>query len=475
MVNIKMLAAVSVIALSAFSASAYENVDFTVAAEATVNGVVSIKSYASPRTNSRRGVNPFENDPFFEFFFGPQTPQRRQQEQNKEPQLQQSGLGSGVIITSDGLIVTNNHVIDGAEKLEVTLNDNRTFDAEVIGTDPETDLALIKIDSEELHVIPMGDSESLKVGEWVIAVGNPFGLTSTVTAGIVSAKSRNISSVTGMGKNGIESYIQTDAAVNPGNSGGALVNLNGELVGINAAIYSQTGNYAGNSFAIPISIVKRVVEDLKTYGNVQRAVLGIHYGELTPQLAKEKGITAVSSGLYVGEVVEMSAASEAGFMEGDVITAINGHPTSGKGKFQEEFAKYRPGDEITVSIIRNNKPMELTVALRNSKGNTEIIRVNDVSALGCSFETVDDETLKALNIRSGLRVVNVTDGKFKAAGIRNGFVILDINNVRVTKADDVAKLYKSIMDNSDYDHVMFITGIYPSTARKVYYAVDLSD
>ena len=273
------------------TASAFENVDFTRAAEATVNSVVSIKSYVKPtpqrRSSDMGGFNPFEGDPFFEFFFGPSQP-RRQQPQRKEkegakeePQMRQSGLGSGVIIKGNGLIITNNHVIDGADRLEVTLNDNRSFDATVVGTDATTDLAVIKIDADSLQAIMMGDSENLRVGEWVLAVGNPFGFTSTVTAGIVSAKARNISSTTGYrSRQGVESYIQTDAAVNPGNSGGALVNLNGELVGINTAIYSQTGNYAGNSFAIPTSIVSKIVDDIEKYGTVQRA-LPVSYTHLT--------------------------------------------------------------------------------------------------------------------------------------------------------------------------------------------------
>ncbi|MDE6393925.1 MAG: trypsin-like peptidase domain-containing protein, partial [Duncaniella sp.] len=280
--------------------------DFTKAAESTINGVVSIKSYVTPRGYQGRGNQGggIFGDPFFEYFFGSPGGNRRQQprQQQQQPQEQQLGLGSGVILSADGYIVTNNHVIDEAERLEVTLNDNRTFDATVIGADPTTDLALIKIDAKDLPIIPMGDSETLKVGEWVLAVGNPFGFTSTVTTGIVSAKGRSISSVSHSAPMGIESYIQTDAAVNPGNSGGALVTLNGELIGINTAIYSQTGSYAGYSFAIPTSIVKKVVSDLRQFGAVQRAVLGVSIQELTAEMAKEHNITAVTKGVYVGGV-----------------------------------------------------------------------------------------------------------------------------------------------------------------------------
>ncbi len=467
------------------TASAFENVDFTRAAEATVNSVVSIKSYVKParqrRSQEMGGFNPFEGDPFFEFFFGPSQPRQQRprskenEESKEEPQMRQSGLGSGVIIDSDGLIITNNHVIDGADRLEVTLNDNRSFDATVVGTDATTDLALIKIDADNLQAITMGDSENLRVGEWVLAVGNPFGFTSTVTAGIVSAKARNISSTTGYrSRQGIESYIQTDAAVNPGNSGGALVNLNGELVGINTAIYSQTGNYAGNSFAIPTSIVSKIVDDIEKYGTVQRALLGVSFTELNPQVAKENNISAVAAGIFVAEVVDGSSAAEAGVQPNDVITSINGNPTTTTGQLQEEIAKHRPGDTVTLSIIRDNKPLTIDVTLKNAKGDSGITTRNDVSTLGCSFKSVDDDTLTKLRIPSGLQVTGITDGKFKNAGIRDGFIIVDVNNVYVKSADDMKKLYDAIVSSDEYDHVMFISGVYPGSPRKVYYAVDIA-
>ena len=448
--------------------------DFTYAAENTVNGVVSIKSFATPRSSYRAGSDAF-SDPFFDFFFGPNPYRRRQQQQQPEEQEQkQLGLGSGVIISSDGYIVTNNHVIDGAERLEVTLNDNRNFNATVVGSDATTDLALIKIDAEDLPIIPIGDSDALKVGEWVLAVGNPFGFTSTVTAGIVSAKARNISSVTNGRQMGVESFIQTDAAVNPGNSGGALVNTNGELVGINTAIYSQTGNYAGYSFAIPSSIVTKIITDLKQYGAVQRAILGIAFSELTPQLAKEKNISAVNAGLYVGKVEERSAAMEAGLQEGDVIIEINGVETHTSGQLQEQMSKYRPGDKITISFIRDNKKQTVNATLRNNQGNTNITKASDVMDLGCAFQKVSSETMRQLGIRSGVQVVGLKDGKFKSAGMKEGFIILDINNTRVSSQEDVEKIYKAIMKSDEYDKVMFITGIYP-TGKKRYFAVSLSE
>lgn len=443
--------------------------DFTSAAESTVNGVVSIKSYATPR--GRSGMQGGEYDPFYEFFFGTPRQQPRRQQAPAEPQ--QMGLGSGVILSADGYIVTNNHVVEGAEMLEVTLNDNRSFNATVIGTDPSTDLALVKIEADSLHVIPIGDSENLKVGEWVLAVGNPFGFTSTVTTGIVSAKGRNISSITRSGNSGIESYIQTDAAVNPGNSGGALVNLAGELVGINTAIYSQTGNFAGYSFAVPTSIVKKVVTDIKQYGTVQRAFLGVLFSELTPQLAKDKNITATVNGLYVGEVQPRSAAMEAGLKEGDVIVAIDGKTTSTTGQLQEAMAKLRPGDKVKVTFYRDNKKESVTVTLRNNQGTTNVTKAGTVTDLGCAFKAVPAETRRQLGIRSGVQVSGLQDGLFKRAGIKDGFIILDINNSVVSSADDVEKIYDAIMNSGDgYDKVMFITGLYP-TGKKMYYAVDL--
>ncbi len=446
--------------------------DFTKAAESSINGVVSIKSYATPRSAQQQGQG--FSDPFFEFFFG--NPYRQQpQQQPKKQEQQPLGLGSGVIISADGYIVTNNHVIDGAERLEITLNDNRTFNATVIGTDPSTDLALIKIDASGLPVIPFGDSDALKVGEWVLAVGNPFGFTSTVTAGIVSAKARSISASTQSRRMGIESYIQTDAAVNPGNSGGALVNLAGELVGINTAIYSQTGNYAGYSFAIPTSIVTKIMTDIKQYGTVQRAVLGIAYQELTPELKKEHDITIVNDGLLVGEVVDRGAAMGAGIKAGDVIIAINDVETHNGAQLMEQINRYRPGDKVKITYVRANKKHNTEVTLFNNQGSTGLVQAANVMNLGCAFKKLSDDTKRNLKISYGVQVAGLKEGKFKAAGIKDGFVILDINNARVNSAEDVEKVYDSIMkSNDEYDKVMFITGLYP-TGKKMYYAVDLAD
>ncbi len=456
------------------SNSATPPTDFTHAAESTINGVVSIKSYASPRSGSAGGGNYYAN-PLYEFFFGSPAPQQRRAPQQQQPKAeQQRGLGSGVILSSDGYIVTNNHVIDGADRLEVTLNDNSIYNATVIGTDPSTDVALLKIEAENLPVIPVGDSDALRVGEWVPAVGNPFGFTSTVTTGIVSAKARSVASAARSRSMGIESYIQTDAAVNPGNSGGALVNINGELVGINTAIYSETGNYVGYSFAIPSSIVTKIVTDIKQYGSVQRAILGISFMELTPQLAKEKGITATNDGIFVGEVVDRSAAMEGGIQPGDVIVSINDAPTHNTAQLQGEISKFRPGDRITLKYIRDNKTHSTTVTLQNNQGGTKVTKSGDFTALGCAFKELTDEQKREMRLSGGVQVKALTSGKFKEAGIKEGFIIVDINNARVRSQEDVEEIYKAIMNSSDSDKVMFITGIYP-TGRKVYYAVDLSE
>lgn len=437
--------------------------DFTTAAESTINGVVSIKSYAIPTY----GYNNF-SDPFFEFFFGDNTaPGRNQRPQGRENDLRESGLGSGVIISSDGYIITNNHVIDGAEKLEVTLNDNRLFNATIIGSDPTTDLALIKIDATDLPVIPWGDSDNLKVGEWVLAVGNPFGLTSTVTTGIVSAKARSISGPQN-GKMTLESYIQTDAAVNPGNSGGALVNLAGELVGINSAIYSQTGSYAGYSFAIPTSIVKKIAEDLKEYGTVQRAVLGVKFSELTAKIAKEQGITLVTDGLIIGEIIPGSTAEEAGLKVGDVIIAVNDNPTHNKSQLQEQIARMRPGDKVTITYVRDNKKKNVTVTLYNSDGNTTIATVTKLSDLGCTFKELTDEQCRKYKVSGGLQIEKISDGPFADKGIKEGFIILEINDVRVTTLSELEKVYKAAVSSNRDKHIMVIYGIYPSGETEVF-------
>lgn len=452
------------------------NTDFTVAAENTINCVVSIKSFATPQRQQYNGNRFF--DPF-EFFFGPgyseNTPRRQQPQQSQESEnMQPLGLGSGVIITPDGYIVTNNHVIKGAEKLEVTLNNNDKYVAKVIGSDENTDLALLKIDAKGLNAITFGNSDDLKVGEWVLAVGNPFGFTSTVTAGIVSAKARNIGEATSSRTQSIDSFIQTDAAVNQGNSGGALVNINGELVGINTAIYSRTGNYSGYSFAIPSSTVKKVISDLKEYGSVQRAVLGISYQPLTADLAKEKGITATNEGLYVASVSDRSAAMAAGLKEGDVITKINGNLVKNSGSMLEQMNKLRPGDKIEITYIRDNKVQKTTATLRNNQGDTKLTKNSTIASLGCGFNALSDEQKKELQISNGVEVIGVKAGKFRNAGIKDGFIITEINGKPINSRDDVESIYNSIMGNPSTKKVMLVSGIHQNGVED-YYAVKLSD
>lgn len=435
-------------------------IDFTGVAEMSVNAVVSIRSTVSPKQTSQY---PQMQDPFFKFFFGDEyfgTPKP----------TPQTSSGSGVIISKNGYIITNNHVIDGADKIDVTLNDKRMFNAKVVGADPSTDLALLKIDGEDFPMLNFGNSDLLKVGEWVLAVGNPMGLNSTVTAGIVSAKGRAI----GAGKSmSIESYIQTDAAVNPGNSGGALVNTNGELVGINTMILSQTGSYIGYSFAVPSNIAIKIVNDLKEYGAVQRALLGVTIIEMSAELAKEKDIDFVN-GVYIESVNDRSSAKEAGLKKGDIIIAIDNVQTHSSSKLQEQISLHHPGDKIIVTIIRDGKTKDIEVVLKNQQGNTSITKPSDFGVLGAGFAELSNEKKAEYGISSGVEVSGIKDGKFQRAGIRKGFIILNINSEVITTPDDVERIYNTILNSSSRDKVMFISGIYPN-GRSAYYAVDISD
>lgn len=465
------------IGMPCFSANvppAFET-DFTVAAEKTVNAVVCIKSFSSQRQNpyGQGGYDPFG---MFDFFFG--SPGGGQYQAPRQPQKSepvQTGLGSGVIISSDGYIVTNNHVIEGVERLEVLLNDNSTYDARVIGSDEATDLALVKIDASGLSPISFGNSESVKVGEWVLAVGNPFGFNSTVTAGIVSAKARSLGVGSNKKKMSIESFIQTDAALNPGNSGGALVNLKGELIGINSAIYSNTGSYSGFSFAIPTTIVKKVVADLQQYGTVQRAMLGCTIVELDAKLAKEKGITAAKAGCLITSVMDMSTAKEMGLQEDDLITAINGVSIQTFAQLMEQISKFRPGDKITITYFRNNKEYQKSGTLRNSHGNTEITKKGDFAELGCAFMALDSGAKEKYGIRNGVQVKGVSAGAFKDAGVKDGFIVTEVNNRTVNSAEDVEAIYNQVMKDEDGEHVLFLKGFYPTTGKKYYYAVNLQN
>jgi len=417
--------------------------DFTYAADLSVHAVVHVKTQSEASAQY--------SNPLYEFFFG-------QQYSNPRPVV---GFGSGVIISNDGYIVTNNHVIENADQIYVTLNDNREFKAEKVGTDPSTDLALLKIDGEELPFITWGDSDGLKVGEWVLAVGNPFNLTSTVTAGIVSAKGRNLRIIQDNYR--IESFIQTDAALNRGNSGGALVNTRGELVGINTAILSPSGGYAGNSFAVPVTIVKKVVTDLKEYGKVQRAILGVTILDVTAELAKEKDLDMLT-GVYVDGLREGGAADDAGIKQGDVITHINDVEVATSAELQEQISRYRPGDKVSVSVNSNGKEKHFKVTLRNMYGDVKIVEAGEtIEVLGARFEELPTEVKNKFRLKSGVKIVKLKEGKFQDAGIKEGFIITQINNKPVHSTADV----KHIVENTDGG--VYIEGIYPN-GMIAYYA-----
>jgi len=444
--------------------------DFTVAADLTVHAVVHVTTKV-PRQQRQ---SDFFSDPFFEFFFGPQQRGQRQQEQGEAVPR---GAGSGVIISKDGYIVTNNHVIDGATIIDVTLNNKKTYSAKLVGTDPSTDIALLKVDAKDLHYITFGNSDDVKVGEWVLAVGNPFNLTSTVTAGIVSAKARNLG-IIGTDRYGrrteklsIESFIQTDAAINPGNSGGALVNTNGELIGINTAIASQTGSYAGYGFAVPSSIVQKVVTDLREHGVVQRALLGVSIGDITNEIAKEKNLKTLN-GALVDDVVEGGAAEKAGVKKGDVINEINGVKVSSTAELQEQVSRYRPGDKITIGVVRDNKQLKLTANLKNAEGTTDVVRNTEFTTdLGVKLKPISSTVKEALGIENGLEVSSVGPGKFNDAGITQGYIILKINNKTMASTKDFENVYESVSKSKGS---LNIAGVYPMSGKIAYYKIDLS-
>lgn len=418
-------------------------IDFTNAAEKTVHAVVHVKTKAM-----REG---YSYNPFYEFFFG---------ERQMQPQPVM-GFGSGVIISSDGYIITNNHVISGMDKIEVVLNDRRALNAEVIGTDPSTDLALLKVDARDLPFLAYGNSDQLRLGEWVLAVGNPYNLTSTVTAGIVSAKARNINILQDQAP--IESFIQTDAAVNPGNSGGALVNTAGELVGINTAIASRTGAYSGNSFAIPVSIVKKVIADLMEFGVVQRAILGVTIQDVTQEVANENNIKKIE-GVLINGIREKGAAEEAGLKTGDVILSVNGAQVNSVSELQEQISRYRPKDKVDLLVKRDGKEKQFEVVLRNMSGSTDVVKKNEaISLLGASFEPATSAELKKLKLEYGVKVANLTAGKLMKAGIRQGFIITRINNSPIRTVDDI----KNVLDKVDGG--VYVEGVYPD-GMVAYYA-----
>ena len=429
--------------------------DLTYAAENAVKAVVNIEVISEVAVPSG-GYNPF-----FDFFGIPQ------QQPGMQKREQRSG-GSGVIITPDGYIVTHNHVVEHSTKLRVKLNDGRIFDARKIGTDPATDVALIKVDAEDLPTLVFGSSDALRLGEWVLAIGSPFDLQSTITAGIVSAKARQLDVIPDDFR--LESFIQTDAAVNPGNSGGALVNVRGELVGINTVIKSSTGSYIGYSFAVPESIVRKVVDDLKEYGVVQRALLGVTYRyidqDFVDKMGEQTGIKEVG-GAYVASVVEDGAASEAGLRKGDVITEIDGVTIDAPSKLGEQIGKHRPNDKIKISVKRGENVKHFEVTLRNKAGKAELLpadAVDIVQVLGARFGEVDSKLCKRLDIRGGVQVVQVNAGGLLArARVREGFVITHINDKAISSVADL---------NTIISKVRSIDGVYPDGRAASYMVVE---
>ncbi len=412
--------------------------DFTFAAESAVDAVVYVKVTAR---DTRRAPSSI-----LEYFFGfDGTPQSRDV----------ISSGSGVIIREDGYIVTNNHVIDGATKIEVTLNNNKTYQATLVGTDPATDVALIKIEAGGLPVIPFGDSDKLRLGEWVLAIGSPYDLRSTITAGIVSAKGRSMPNYTGEFK--IESFIQTDAAVNPGNSGGALVNKSGELVGINTAIISQTGSYTGYSFAVPVNIVHKIVDDLIDFGSVKRALLGVTMQQIDDKIAEDLKLSSMD-GVYVYEVLKGGAADEAGIKKGDVITAIDSARVTTPSSVQAKVNTYHPGDGAVITVIRDGKEKDFKVTFKAADSAVEngtVDESGDVAFYGAKLRAADEETLARHGLSKGVEIVSVGSGKIKDAGVGEGFIILYVNDTPVGTPQDVIAAVKKTK------RAVYIEGVTP--------------
>ncbi len=421
-----------------------KNIDFTQAAAKSVDAVVHIKTVI--------GVKPEQYDDFFGalrgYFYG-----------NPRQKSELIAFGSGVIISPDGYIVTNNHVIDGADKITVTFNDKKEMEAKVIGTSPSTDLALIKVKAKDLPYMTYGNSDDLKVGQWVLAVGNPFNLTSTVTAGIVSAKARDIHLLGG--RSSIESFIQTDAAVNPGNSGGALVNTDGQLVGINAAIASQTGAYEGYSFAIPVNLVKKVVDDLMKYGEIQRGYMGIQIRNIDAQFAKENHLYDLE-GIYVADVIQNGGAANAGMKSGDIITSLNNQPVKSLAGFMGILGQFSPGNAVRVTVLRGKETTTLKVILKNKNGTLGLIRPQQTfynQILGAQFRAATTSETNKLGINRGIVVTKVGNGIIKKGGISSGFVITDVNN---RKVDNQKDLESALRLSRNQNNVVRLRGMYPN-------------
>lgn len=454
----------------ATAAVPHNPIDLTYAAENAVNSVVYIKVTTNGRTETVQYRDPFGFEDFFGDFFG------RGNGGNQQRKIQtpkRTGAGSGVILTEDGYIVTNNHVVQDADEMTVKLNDNREYKARIIGLDKTTDLALIKIEAQGLPAIKVANSDNLKLGEWVLAIGNPFSLTSTVTAGIVSAKARSLGATPGS----IESFIQTDAAINPGNSGGALVNARGELVGINAMLYSQTGSYSGYGFAIPTSIMNKVVEDLRKYGTVQRALLGISGSDVSAYIdaEKEKGKEVdlgTVNGIYVVEVSADGAAYEAGLKAGDVITQVDGKKIEKFGELQEMMVSHRPGDKITVTYIRDKKVHTATLTLRNIQGTTVAVQTLDTESLGAALRPLNEKEMRELNLPYGLLISAIRDGKLKEAGLTKGMILMKINDREMRSLKDFDEVVKAA--NLSTDRVLWVRAKTQSGMNRSF-AVELAE
>ncbi len=455
----------------ASSPAAGQPVDLTYATDKALPSVVTVKVVQNSKTQTIEVEDPFSDffDPFG--FFGQRGQGGTRKQRVQTPKKQ--GSGSGVIISADGYIVTNNHVVEGADEITVILTDNREFSATIVGNDQNTDLALIKVSGKNLPAITIGDSQKLRIGEWVLAIGNPYNIGTTVTAGIVSAKARSMS-----GGNSVQSFIQTDAAINPGNSGGALVNTNGELVGINSMLYSQTGSYSGYGFAIPTTIMNKVVNDLKTYGTVQRALIGIQGSDLSSytdglkQQGKEVPDFGTINGIYVAEVAEDGAGAAAGLKKGDVITAIDGKQLSKMAELQEYLANKRPGDKVTITYLREKNKKSATVTLKNAQGNTNVVKTADLDVLGGNFREITKEQKEQLGVNYGLEVTKVNNGALKNAGVPKGFIIQKVNDQPMKTLDELQEAVKSA--STSKEPVLFIQGIFP-TGKKAYYAVPLEE
>ena len=444
------------------TASVPEGLNFVAAAAAVTPAVVHVMTEYSARMSED---NPHARmDPFLRQFFGDEFDQG--QRQQRGPQM---GSGSGVIIAANGYIVTNNHVIDKANKIEVVMDDKRKFTAKLVGTDPNTDIALLKVEADNLPFVRYGSSDDVKVGQWVLAVGNPFNLNSTVTAGIISAKGRNINILRSEDGMGIESFLQTDAVVNPGNSGGALVDLQGNLVGINSAIASHSGQFEGYSFAVPSSIVSKVVEDLLKYKVVQRALLGVQIREVDAKLASDKKLNTLS-GVYVANTTEGSAAAAAGIQAGDVITAINGVKVNTSSQLQEQVARYRPGDKIKVNYLRGGDDRTATATLHNATGTTDVVRALAANGAlkydGATLTPATQQELSRLKLDGGVKINGIRGSSFRQTGIADGFIITHIDKQPVLKPQDV----KRYLDEAKGNGGALVKGVYPD-GRESYYPI----